>query len=237
MINFAEFLLEKRLSDDTMLTHRNRKASEYEQGIADKLIQSGHHADDTSLEKVAGFHPTAPDFKFKDNKGNHHNLEIKSGTSSMFGQIALAWNPNDSKWEVSSKSKSEKPETASYIERSGLLTRLTHHWGDPTRDGAELKDLYHDAPNGAEGVALHYGADKNTPYIQVKGHGLFHTHDDPAKLGTPKLDGKFRLRARMKQTRVNANGIPTFQPLVNFTTTGNDLKRSHLSLDANPYHD
>ena len=235
MFSFLEYLRESTPSE-AFLTHRNRKASSYENEIAAKLQASGNHADDVSLEKVAGFHPTAPDFRFKDKKGNGHNLEIKSGHSSMFGQIALAWNHLDKKWEVSAKSKEEKPETSAYMERSGILTRLKHHWGDPTSEGAEFKDVYHDAPNGAEGVRLHYGCDKNTPYIHIKDHGLFHTSNDSAELGTPQLDGKFRLRARMKQTRTNADGKKVYQPIINFTTTRADLGISHLSLDADPYH-
>jgi hypothetical protein len=211
------------------VTHRNRKATDYEQSVADKLKKHGQSVESGDTEvKGAGFHPTQPDFKFKDKTGNEHNLGIKNGHSSMFGQIAVMNHPKHG-WIVSPKSKKEKPETSAYIERSGILTRMNNEW-----KGENTPDIYHDAPHGAEGVRLYYGADKNTPYIHIKGHGMFHTSHDAANLGTPQLEGKFRLRARKKSLGKRKDGSSRLLRTVNFETTKRDLGTSHLSLDADP---
>ncbi len=218
MKSFHDFVVESSVK---MTTHRNRRASNYESSIAEKLKTSGNAPDDLDTDSVAGFHPTDPDFKFKDRDGNHHNLEIKSGTQSMFGQVSLCHTENG--WEVSPKTKKQKPAVSAYVERSGILHRLNHHWGH-IDESPDKPDLYHDCHNGAEGVNLYYGADKNTPYIHIKDHGFFHTSADAANLGTEQLNGKFRMRCRFKDGR----------PILNFTTTKKDLGISKFSLDADP---
>jgi hypothetical protein len=230
IISFAEYVyLEESRIEVSPLTHRNRKASDYETEIARKIHGSGWGADEPTAT-AAGFDPNMPDYRIRDVDGNHHNLEIKSGHSSMFGQIALEQHPEHG-WVVSSDTKKKKPNTSAYIERSGILHRLNHEWG-PLPEGAPRKDINHDAPNGAEGVNLHYGSDKHTPYIHIKDHGMFHTSNDSANLGTPQLSGNFSLRARHKKIRTNADGTHKYVTLINFHVKKQHLPRSPLSLDA-----
>jgi hypothetical protein len=113
------------------------------------------------------------------------------------------------------------------------LHKVNKQWDKPTGDyesDLQKGNVYHVHPD-AEPIKSHYGKDRNTPYIQIgSGHGFYHTGDDRAKLGSPELEGKTQLRARMKARGRDADGKRTYGALIVMSLK--DAKKSHHDLDA-----
>lgn len=199
---------------------------DYEKQVNDKLKKYGRTDPDAT---TAGSSGDAPDAKFK-HEGEEHNLEVKKDHKAMFGQIELKH--DGKKWGISDRSRSKYPETAKSIEATGFLQKVNKQWDKPTGDyesDLQKGNVYHTHPD-TEPIKSHYGKDRNTPYIQIGGHGFYHTGEDRAKLGSPELEGKTQLRARMKARGRDANGKRTYGALIVMGLK--DAEKSHHDLDA-----
>jgi len=152
----------------------------------------------SASSKAAGSSADAPDASINV-KGKTHNVEIKKDKNAFMGQAELH-HSDEKGWHVSPKTEKKYPETAKYLAKSGFLQKVNKQWGKPSGDyetDKKMGNVYH-THSGVEGIAAHYGHDRKTPYMQIGGHGLMHTGEDTAKLGTTKLSGDTQLRARMK---------------------------------------
>jgi len=167
----------------------------YENEVGNRLKQHGLMS---PAKKTAGSSADAPDAEMTV-KGKTHALEVKAGHSAMMGQLELH-HSDEKGWHVSPKSAKKYPATTDYIHKSGFLEKVNKHWGKPSGDyHTDLKmGNVHDTREGTEGIAAHYHEDRHTPYMQIKGKGLFHLKHDAADIGTSKLEGNTHLRARMK---------------------------------------
>lgn len=215
---------------ELMVTINEKYASggfDYETEINDKLKKHGKTDPDA---KTAGSSGDAPDAKFSHN-GEDHFLEVKKDKNAMYGQIELKH--DGEKWHISDKSRAKYPETAKSIEATGFLHKVNKQWGKPTGDyekDLQLGNVYHTHPD-TEPIKAHYGKDRKTNYIQIGGgHGFYHTGDDKAKLGSPELDGKTQLRARMKARGRDADGKRTYGALIVMGLK--DPSKSHHNLDV-----
>jgi hypothetical protein len=200
---------------------------DYEKDVNDKLKKYGKADPDST---TAGSSGDAPDAKFKHN-GQEHNLEVKKDHKAMFGQIELKH--DGKKWGISDRSRAKYPETAKSIEATGFLQKVNKQWDKPSGDyesDLQKGNVYH-VHSDAEPIKAHYGKDRNTPYIQIGGgHGFYHTGEDRAKLGSPELEGKTQLRARMKARGRDADGKRTYGALIVMSLK--DAQKSHHDLDA-----
>ena len=200
---------------------------DYEKTVNDKLKKHGK-ADKNS--KTAGSSADAPDAKFKHN-GKEHNLEIKADHKAMFGQIEL--HHDGEKWDISDNSKKKYPHTAKSITDTGFLHKVNKQWKKPTGDyhkDLQMGNVDH-THDDAEPIKNHYGKDRKTDYIQIGGHGFYHTGKDEAKLGSPELHGKTQLRARMKNRGTDKKtGKTKYGALVVMSLK--DADKSHHDLDA-----
>lgn len=167
----------------------------YEKEINDKLKKMGKADKDST---TAGSSADAPDAKFT-HGGEEHHLEVKQNSKAMFGQIEL--HHDGKKWDISERSKKKYPATHAAIAATGFLKKINKQWDKPTGDydtDLQLGNVYH-THHDAEPIKAHYGTDRKTNYIQIGGgHGFYHTGNDAAGLGSPELEGKATLRARMK---------------------------------------
>jgi hypothetical protein len=200
---------------------------DYEKQVNDKLKKHGKADPDST---TAGSSGDAPDAKFK-HGGQEHNLEVKKDHKAMFGQIELKH--DGKKWGISDRSRAKYPETAKSIEATGFLHKVNKQWDKPTGDyesDLQKGNVYH-THSDAEPIKAHYGKDRKTDYIQIGGgHGFYHTGDDKAKLGSPELEGKTQLRARMKARGRDADGKRTYGALIVMGLK--DAQKSHHDLDA-----
>jgi hypothetical protein len=200
---------------------------DYEKQVNDKLKKYGKADPDST---TAGSSGDAPDAKFK-HGGQEHNLEVKKDHKAMFGQIELKH--DGKKWGISDRSRAKYPETAKSIEATGFLQKVNKQWDKPTGDyesDLQKGNVYHTHAD-AEPIKAHYGKDRKTDYIQIGGgHGFYHTGDDKAKLGSPELEGKTQLRARMKARGRDADGKRTYGALIVMGLK--DAQKSHHDLDA-----
>ena len=200
---------------------------DYEKTVNDKLKKHGK-ADKGS--KTAGSSADAPDAKFK-HDGKEHNLEIKKDHKAMFGQIEL--HHDGKKWDISDNSKKKYPHTAKAITDTGFLHKVNKQWKKPSGDyhkDLQMGNVYH-THDDAEPIKHHYGKDRKTNYIQIGGHGFYHTGKDEAKLGSPELHGKTQLRARMKNRGTDKKtGKAKYGALVVMGLK--DADKSHHDLDA-----
>lgn len=200
---------------------------DYETAVNDKLKQHGKTDPDA---KTAGSSGDAPDAKFSHN-GEDHFLEVKKDKNAMFGQIELKH--DGEKWAISDKSRKKYPETAKSIEATGFLHKVNKQWGKPTGDyekDLQLGNVYHTHPD-TEPIKAHYGKDRKTNYMQIGGgHGFYHTGEDKAGLGSPELDGKTQLRARMKARGRDSEGKRTYGALVVMNLK--EPSKSHHNLDV-----
>lgn len=199
----------------------------YEKEINDKLKKMGKaHKDSTT----AGSSADAPDAKFNHN-GKEHNLEVKQNQKAMFGQIELKH--DGKKWDISERSKKKYPHTTDSILATGFLDKVNKQWDKPTGDydtDLQKGNVYH-THHDAEPIKAHYGKDRKTDYIQIGGgHGFYHTGNDAAKLGSPELEGKATLRARMKYRGTDRKtGKKKYGALIVMGLK--DAEKSHHNLD------
>jgi len=179
MISFKDFLTEAH----------SKAGFDYEKKIARILKQKGYM--DPSLG-VAGASASAADAYIYDNK-----LEIKLNKNVMFGQAELVYKNN--KWDFSEKTKQTYKRTLSNLNK--ILKDVRTNWGAPTgnyrKDLQTFGNLY--VYLNSKAIADHYAYDRDTPYIQIGGYGLYKlTEDDPANLGVPLFQPVVKVRARVK---------------------------------------
>ena len=92
-----------------------------------------------------------------------------------------------------------------------MLDRVKAEWGAPTGDySTDLKAMgnkyIRNLPTNT--IAAHYAKDRNTPYIQVGGSGLYKlTANDPCKLGAPIFKPTVYARARVKYRTSTSYGF------------------------------
>ena len=199
----------------------------YEKEINDKLKKLGK-ADKNST--TAGSSADAPDAKFT-HDGEEHHLEVKQNSKAMFGQIEL--HHDGKKWDISERSKKKYPATHAAIAATGFLKKINKQWDKPTGDydtDLQLGNVYH-THHDAEPIKAHYGTDRKTNYIQIGGgHGFYHTGNDAAGLGSPELEGKATLRARMKYRGTDRKtGKKKYGALIVMGLK--DAEKSHHNLD------
>lgn len=199
----------------------------YEKEINDKLKKMGK-ADKNST--TAGSSADAPDAKFT-HDGEEHHLEVKQNSKAMFGQIEL--HHDGKKWDISERSKKKYPATHAAIAATGFLKKINKQWDKPTGDydtDLQLGNVYH-THHDAEPIKAHYGTDRKTNYIQIGGgHGFYHTGNDAAGLGSPELEGKATLRARMKYRGTDRKtGKKKYGALIVMGLK--DAEKSHHNLD------
>ena len=199
----------------------------YEKEINDKLKKMGKaHKDSTT----AGSSADAPDAKFT-HDGEEHHLEVKQNSKAMFGQIEL--HHDGKKWDISERSKKKYPATHAAIAATGFLSKINKQWDKPTGDydtDLQKGNVYH-THHDAEPIKSHYGTDRKTNYIQIGGgHGFYHTGNDAAGLGSPELEGKATLRARMKYRGTDRKtGKKKYGALIVMGLK--DAEKSHHNLD------
>jgi hypothetical protein len=199
----------------------------YEKEINDKLKKMGKADKDST---TAGSSADAPDAKFTHN-GKEHHLEVKQNSKAMFGQIEL--HHDGKKWDISERSKKKYPATHAAIAATGFLKKINKQWDKPTGDydtDLQLGNVYH-THHDAEPIKAHYGTDRKTNYIQIGGgHGFYHTGNDAARLGSPELEGKATLRARMKYRGTDRKtGKKKYGALIVMGLK--DAEKSHHNLD------
>jgi len=199
----------------------------YEKEINDKLKKMGKADKDST---TAGSSADAPDAKFTHN-GEEHHLEVKQNSKAMFGQIEL--HHDGKKWDISERSKKKYPATHAAIAATGFLKKINKQWDKPTGDydtDLQLGNVYH-THHDAEPIKAHYGTDRKTNYIQIGGgHGFYHTGNDAAGLGSPELEGKATLRARMKYRGTDRKtGKKKYGALIVMGLK--DAEKSHHNLD------
>lgn len=203
---------------------------DYEVKVNDKLKKHGKTEKDAT---TAGSSADAPDATFTHN-GVKHKLEIKADHKAMFGQIELK-HDKEKGWDLSAKSKAKYPATAEAIYATGMIKKINSQWKNPTGDYDEdlkMGNVYHNHPD-AEPIKAHYGTDRGTDYIQIGGgHGFYHTGKDAAGLGSPELEGKTQLRARMKYRGTDKTGKKKYGALIVMSLK--DADKSHHDLDAEP---
>jgi hypothetical protein len=216
------------LAVDAML---NEKAAvggfNYEKEINDKLKKMGKADKDST---TAGSSADAPDAKFS-HGGEEHHLEVKQNSKAMFGQIEL--HHDGKKWDISERSKKKYPATHAAIAATGFLKKINKQWDKPSGDydtDLQLGNVYH-THHDAEPIKAHYGTDRKTNYIQIGGgHGFYHTGNDAAGLGSPELEGKATLRARMKYRGTDRKtGKKKYGALIVMGLK--DAEKSHHNLD------
>lgn len=216
------------LAVDAML---NEKAAvggfNYEKEINDKLKKMGKADKDST---TAGSSADAPDAKFTHGDEEHH-LEVKQNSKAMFGQIEL--HHDGKKWDISERSKKKYPATHAAIAATGFLKKINKQWDKPSGDydtDLQLGNVYH-THHDAEPIKAHYGTDRKTNYIQIGGgHGFYHTGNDAAGLGSPELEGKATLRARMKYRGTDRKtGKKKYGALIVMGLK--DAEKSHHNLD------
>jgi len=201
---------------------------DYEKQVNDKLKSAGKAEKDST---TAGSSADAPDAKFN-HGGKEHNLEVKQNSKAMFGQIELKH--DGKKWDISERSKAKYPHTTEAIQATGFLHKVNKQWDKPTGDydtDLQKGNVYH-THHDAEPIKAHYGKDRKTDYIQIGGgHGFYHTGNDAAKLGSPELEGKATLRARMKYRGTDKKtGKKKYGALIVMGLK--DADKSHHDLDA-----
>lgn len=199
----------------------------YEKEINDKLKKMGKADKDST---TAGSSADAPDAKFT-HDGKEHHLEVKQNSKAMFGQIEL--HHDGKKWDISERSKKKYPATHAAIAATGFLKKINKQWDKPTGDydtDLQLGNVYH-THHDAEPIKAHYGTDRKTNYIQIGGgHGFYHTGNDAAGLGSPELEGKATLRARMKYRGTDRKtGKKKYGALIVMGLK--DAEKSHHNLD------
>lgn len=215
--------------DDNII---NEKAAvggfNYEKEINDKLKKMGKADKDST---TAGSSADAPDAKFT-HDGEEHHLEVKQNSKAMFGQIEL--HHDGKKWDISERSKKKYPATHAAIAATGFLNKINKQWDKPTGDydtDLQKGNVYH-THHDAEPIKSHYGTDRKTNYIQIGGgHGFYHTGNDAGGLGSPELEGKATLRARMKYRGTDRKtGKKKYGALIVMGLK--DAEKSHHDLDA-----
>lgn len=222
---FKDFLYARSLAEAI-----GQGGRDYEVVVNDKLKKYGKADPDA---KTAGSSADAPDAKFRHN-GQEHNLEVKADHKAMFGQLELRH--DGTKWDISPNSKKKYPNTADSILATGFLKKINQKWSKPTGDyDSDLQqgNVYH-VHHDAEPIKAHYGKDRNTDYIQIGGgHGFYHTGSDAANLGSPELEGKTQLRARMKYRGTDKKtGKKKYGALIVMSLK--DAQKSHHDLNAQP---
>lgn len=221
---FKDYLYAKRLEEAT-----GQGGRDYEVKVNDRLKKYGMTDKNAT---TAGSSADAPDATFT-HKGVKHNLEIKADHKAMFGQLELKH--DGEKWDLSPRSKAKYPATAEAILATGFLKKINQKWKDPSGDydtDLQMGNVYHDH-HDAEPIKAHYGTDRKTNYIQIGGgHGFYHTGEDAAGLGSPELEGKTQLRARMKYRGTDKTGKKKYGALVVFGLK--DADKSHHNLDVDP---
>ena len=200
----------------------------YEKEINDKLKKMGKADKDST---TAGSSADAPDAKFT-HDGEEHHLEVKQNSKAMFGQIEL--HHDGKKWDISERSKKKYPATHAAIAATGFLNKINKQWDKPTGDydtDLQKGNVYH-THHDAEPIKSHYGTDRKTNYIQIGGgHGFYHTGNDAGGLGSPELEGKATLRARMKYRGTDRKtGKKKYGALIVMGLK--DAEKSHHDLDA-----
>lgn len=219
--------LEKRTAINEAVGQGGR---DYEVKVNDKLKKHGRAELDS---KTAGSSADAPDATFTHN-GQKHALEIKADHKAMFGQIELK-HDKEKGWDISERSKKKYPKTAAAIYATGFIKKVNSTWKNPTGDYDEdlkMGNVYHNH-HDSEPIKAHYGQDRKTNYIQIGGgHGFYHTGNDAAGLGSPELEGKTQLRARMKYRGTDKSGKKKYGALVVMSLK--DAEKSHHDLDAEP---
>jgi len=200
---------------------------DYEEHINGILKKHGKADKDAT---TAGSSADAPDAQFN-HGGKKHNLEIKADSKAMFGQMELKH--DGEQWDFSEKSKKKYPETHKQLVKSGFLKKINSQWKKPTgkyEEDLKMGNVYHDV-DSAEPIKAHYGKDRKTDYIQIGGgHGFYHTGNDAAKLGSPELEGKTQLRARMKARGRDKAGNRTYGALVVMSLK--NAAKSHHDLES-----
>lgn len=183
--------------------------------------------------KAAGASGDAPDGHIQIGDKTH-NLEIKKDHNAMFGQLELQ---HDGKqWTVSPRAAARYPETANHEAVQEILKKVNQQWGPPS--GNYEKDLRmgnvnYEHPN-TEPIVAHYHHDRGTPYVQIGDRGLYHfeSRGDRHKLGTTKLTGTTKVRARMKyRSRDPKTGKVKYGALIVFSLKGKPQQDSAVNLD------
>lgn len=198
------------LSFKGFLTEAYAKAGfEYETKIANILKVKGMMPKNA---KTAGSSGSAADATI-----NGCSLEIKLNKSAGFGQAELKYVSNIVKgkevgeWQFSPLTQKKYPATVKVLTDAGMLDRVKAEWGAPTGDySTDLKAMgnkyIRNLPTNT--IAAHYAKDRNTPYIQVGGSGLYKlTANDPCKLGVPIFKPTVYARARVKYRTSTSYGF------------------------------
>ncbi|MHA1409503.1 MAG: hypothetical protein ACTSQY_04155 [Candidatus Odinarchaeia archaeon] len=148
-------------------------------------------------------------------KGVNYPLEIKRDLSADFAQIELRWNKKD-KFFFSSRSKNV--EFIPFLERNGFLNEINEKWDKTplkfTVSNIGEKERYQDLDNfpdifkdiRIESIEEFYNS-KHPPihYIQIGTRGFYYMGEDILPLRVPRLNGKPKLRARVKTRSSSLN--------------------------------
>lgn len=216
MIKFKEYLVEN-------------KGHDYERSIVRKLKQKGH------LEKNYKIAGSGRQVDAHFNFQGRHALEIKHTPLHDMGQLYLH-HCKEHGWHVSNSSKSNYPEAARHVESSGILSKMNKHpeWDKFAKGELEKPEEIVHHHSGVEPIKDYYGKDKKVDYMQIGGKGLYHLHDNPAKVNSKQLHGNTMMRVRAKENNKRADGSYSKSVVLSFKLhkpLGN-LQKSKVSIDA-----
>jgi hypothetical protein len=194
-----------------------------------------------SASDLGGCDYTRPDLLLNWAAESDVVVEIKRNHAPDWIQTALtvdkdgAWCPKVSKRNhevahivrgiLDASSGAPYPEAPPFL--SGDMT--IHEW-----DGVKHKfrDVYIPCRPTTIAEAYHQ---KNVHYIQVEGHGLFHTHEDLCDFGTAPFECTQRLRIRMKKhgkkCKLTGKHVPS-SVMASFRPIFRSLRKSPVSLDS-----
>lgn len=200
----------------------------YEIKVADRLKQVGLMDKEA---QPAGSSGEAPDAVVKI-QNKDHNLEVKADKNAMFGQLELH-HDDELGWHVSPRAAARYPKTANHPAVKKFVEKINQQWSKPTGDyetDLKMGNVY-DTSSDTSPITAHYHHDRNTPYVQIRGHGLYHFASDKAKVGTSKLEGNTQLRARMKSRSIDPKtGKRNYGALIVMSLKG-DVAQSSKDLD------
>lgn len=166
--------------------------------------------------RPAGSDPDAPDAMFI-YKGKQYKLEIKLDKKVDYGQGSLDYDLKKDKWILGGQNTPAAQHMREFLESLGVLKLVNSNkgWGglgpprkftvpfsqykkeDVDYDYKHFTDRFIPIPN-YRAVADYYNK-KQTYYIQIGGHGLFHMGKDPARIGTTEFKPKLKVRIRLKR--------------------------------------
>ena len=218
-MNFIKLLMESVLyspDDYETIDSIAVAANKYEETIVNNIIASGHVG---NILQPALNNANLPDCDILIND-NIFNIEIKMNMSSQMASVTVRYDAETNTFSFKDETKLNIKDSeviksillpkAQYINelldfihsknpqipRKLSVTVPADIWLEAVKKGmiknigAVVKD------QSLDFLFTHY-KNKNIPYIQIGGYGLYYMYDNPANLPIPQLSGKMNIEIRM----------------------------------------